>query len=95
MYYILSFEVDAKLFEKCSRGHWGIENSLHWRLDVILREDQSRYRDKIGAQNLAVLRKIVLSALSQDKSTKRSIASKRLAAATDPAYREMILKYLF
>lgn len=94
-YYILSFEVDAKLFEKCSRGHWGIENSLHWRLDVILREDQSRYRDKNGAQNLAVLRKIVLSALSRDKSTKRSISSKRLAAATDPVYREMILKYLF
>lgn len=95
IYYLLSLEIDAKLFEKCSRGHWAVENSLHWRLDVTLREDQSRYRDKVGAQNLAVLRKIVLGVLSEDKSTKRSIASKRLAAATDPLYREKILKNLF
>lgn len=94
-YYINSIEIDAKLFENSVRGHWGVENGLHWRLDVMLREDQNRYRDRIGAQNLAALRKIVLGVLSKEKSKKRSIASKRLLAAMDPKYREEILKNLF
>jgi predicted transposase YbfD/YdcC len=94
-YYINSIEIDAKLFERCVRGHWSIENGLHWCLDVMLREDQNRYRDRIGAQNLGALRKIVLGVLSKDKSKKRSIASKRLLAGMDPKYREEIIKNLF
>jgi predicted transposase YbfD/YdcC len=94
-YYINSIEIDAKLFEKSARGHWSVENGLHWRLDVMLREDQNRYRNRVGAQNLAALRKIVLGVLSKDKSKKRSIASKRLLAAMDFTYREELIKNLF
>jgi predicted transposase YbfD/YdcC len=48
-YYISSCEIDAKLLEKTARGQWGIEGSLHWMLDVVFREDQQSYRDRIGA----------------------------------------------
>ena len=91
-YYINSIEIDGKLFEKSVRGHWGVENGLHWSLDVILREDESRYRDRIGAQNLAVLRKVTLGVLTKDKSKKCGRAAKRLAALGDPKYRESLLK---
>jgi predicted transposase YbfD/YdcC len=90
-YYIGSIEIDAELFEKSARGHWGIE-CLHWFLDVVLREDKSRYRDKIGAQNLAVLRKITIGVLGKDKSKKCGCAAKRLAALGDSQYRERLLK---
>ncbi len=91
-YYINSIEIDGKLFEKSARGHWGVENGLHWSLDVVLREDNSRYRDRIGAQNLAIMRKITLGILTKDKSKKCGIAAKRLAALGSPAYRENLLK---
>lgn len=91
-YYINSIEIDAKLFEYSVRGHWEVENCLHWRLDVIFREDESRYRDRIGAQNLSVIRKIAMNMLTKDKSKKHGTNAKRLAAAVDPAYRENLLK---
>jgi predicted transposase YbfD/YdcC len=91
-YYINSIEIDAKLFERAARGHWGVENGLHWRLDVIFREDESRYRDEIGAQNLSLIRKIALSAISRDKMIKGGIQAKRLRAAASLTYRESVLK---
>lgn len=94
-YYISSCEIDARLLARVVRGHWGIENSLHWVLDVTFREDKLRYRDRIGAQNLASIRKITLGALSKDKFLKCGKKNKRLLAATDPDYREKILKSLF
>lgn len=94
-YYISSCEIDARLLEKVVRGHWGIENSLHWVLDVTFREDKLRYRDRIGAQNLASIRKLVLGLLEKDKILKCGKRNKRLIAATDPKYREDILKLLF
>ncbi len=94
-YYILSFEIDAKLFARCAREHWGIENSLHWGLDVIFREDKLRYRDKVGARNLAAIRKIVMGALAKDKAHKYGKAAKRLYAASSSEYRESILKIFF
>lgn len=94
-YYISSCEIDAKLLEKVARGHWGIETSLHWVLDVVFREDKLRYRERVGAQNLATVRKLVLGALSRDTTLKCGKAGKRLVAATDPQYRETILKKLF
>lgn len=90
-YYIGSIEIDGQLFEKSVRGHWGVE-CLHWYLDVVLREDDNRYRDKIGAQNLAVLRKITLGVLTKDKTKKCGCAAKRLAALGDFQYREKLLK---
>jgi len=91
-YYLMSSEINAKLLEKCSRGHWGIENQLHWRLDVIFREDESRYRNKIGAQNLSYVRKMALAFLSKDKTVKGGVQSKRLRAAASSEYREYLLK---
>lgn len=91
-YYINSIEIDAKLFEYSVRGHWGVENGLHWRLDVVFREDANRYRNRIGAQNLSVLRKITMGILIKDKSQKHGTSSKRLAAAVDQNYREKLLK---
>ncbi len=77
------------------RSHWQVENGLHWSLDVILREDQSRYRHKIGARNLSIIRKLVLGALSKDKSRKCGRANKRLIAACNPLFREEVLKNVF
>lgn len=94
-YYISSCEIDAKLLEKVVRGHWGIENSLHLVLDITFREDQLRYRDRIGAQNLATIRKMTLAALAKDKTLKCGKAGKRIAAATDPLYRKKLLKLIF
>ena len=64
-------------------------------LDVVFREDKLRYRERIGAQNLATVRKLVLGVLAKDTALKCGKAGKRLAAATDPQYREAILKKLF
>jgi predicted transposase YbfD/YdcC len=94
-YYICSTEIDARLLEEVTRGHWGIENKLHWELDVTLREDSSRYRAQLGARNLAAIRKITLGALSQDKTLKCGKQNKRLVAASNPEFREEILKNLF
>ncbi len=91
-YYISSCEINAHLLEKVVRGHWKIESSLHWVLDIAFREDKLRYRERIGAQNLATIRKLILGALTRDKTLKCGKAGKRLVAATDPQYREMLLK---
>lgn len=94
-YYISSCEIDAKLLEKVTRGHWGIENSLHLVLDVTFREDHIRYRDRIGTQNLATIRKLAHAALAKESTLKCGKAGKRVAAATDPEYREKIIKLFF
>jgi len=94
-YYISSCEIDAKLLEKVTRGHWGIENSLHLVLDVTFREDHSRYRDRIGTQNLATIRKLAHTALAKEHTLKCGKSGKRLAAATDPVYRAKLLKLFF
>lgn len=95
IYYISSCEIDACLLEKVTRNHWQVENKLHWVLDVVFREDQSRYRDKNGAKNLAGVRKLALNALAQDDTLKVSKATKRLVAAADANYRLKVLKNLF
>lgn len=94
-YYISSCEISGKLLERVVRGHWGIENSLHWVLDVIYREDKLRYRERNGAQNLSTIRKLTLGVLAKDKTLKCGKAGKRLIAATDPSYREVLLKHFF
>lgn len=67
-------------------GHWAVENSLHWVLDVGFREDESRVREGHGAENLSTLRRIALNLLKQDTTTKLGIKNKRLAAGWDEAY---------
>ena len=79
-FYIGSIGTDAARFAKAVRGHWGIENDLHWSLDVAFREDESRLRDPQARENFAVLRHIALSRLKNDKREKMGIKKKRLKA---------------
>ena len=94
-YYITSLPADANVIANAARLHWGVENNLHWRLDVVLRQDKSRYRDRIGASNLAVIRKFALHALSREDSLKGGVATKQCAACCDPEYRTRVIKNLF
>lgn len=85
-YYISSLTGKAERFLKVIRGHWGIENSLHWVLDMAFNEDQSRLHKDNGAENLAVIRHIALNLLRNEKSAKVGIKAKRLKAGWDDAY---------
>jgi predicted transposase YbfD/YdcC len=67
------------------RNHWGIENNLHWQLDVSFHEDASRVENRHGAANLSLFRKLALSLLKQN-ARPESMARKRKAAAVDPGY---------
>jgi len=84
-FYLSSLSPEAEQFAQAVRKHWGIENQLHWSLDVTFREDQSRLRTGHGAENFAVLRHIALNLLHQEPSTK-SLPRKRLACALNPDY---------
>jgi predicted transposase YbfD/YdcC len=84
-FYLTSLPPDAEQFAQAVRKHWGIENQLHWSLDVTFREDQSRLRAGYGAENFAVLRHIALNLLRQEPSAK-SLPRKRLACALNPDY---------
>jgi predicted transposase YbfD/YdcC len=90
-YYLSSLQVDAKRFAEAVRGHWGIENSCHWILDVVFREDDSRVRVGEAAENLALVRRVALGLLQQDKTDKRGIKRKRLKAALNEDYLLKIL----
>lgn len=85
-YYILSLPLDAQRFAAAVRGHWGIENRLHWILDVAFREDQSRVTSGYGGENLAVVRHIALNLLTQEKSAKGGTHAKRLKSGWDDQY---------
>ena len=69
-YYITSLDFDISSFSSSCRGHWGVENGLHWALDVIFREDKHRYQQRVGAANLSLMRKVALTTLSRDKTLK-------------------------
>jgi predicted transposase YbfD/YdcC len=84
-FYLSSLPPKAGEFAQAVRKHWGIENQLHWTLDVTFREDQSRLRTGYGAENFAVLRHIALNLLRQEPSAK-SLPRKRLACALNPDY---------
>jgi predicted transposase YbfD/YdcC len=92
-YYISSSTASAAVLGSCIRDHWGIENGQHWVLDVVFGEDGCRTRQGHAAENLAWLRKMVLSLLRQDKS-KGSAPNKRLRAAWDDDYRRQLLNLL-
>jgi predicted transposase YbfD/YdcC len=83
-YYLCTTKVDARQFGAAVRGHWSIENSQHYVLDVTFREDESRIRKDDGPENFARLRRIALNILQQDKS-KGSIRRKRKRAAWNEA----------
>lgn len=85
-YYISSLGSDAKELAKAVRGHWGIENSLHWVLDIAFREDESRIRKNHAPENFAILRHMALNLLKKESSVKKSIKTKRLKAGWDNRY---------
>lgn len=85
-YYISSLPNDAQQILHAARSHWGVENSLHWVLDVVMREDDSRIRKDNAPANMTMLRHIALNLLKQEKTLKRGIQGKRLKAAMNPAY---------
>jgi hypothetical protein len=80
-YFIGSMSGTAKGYLRWVRGHWGIENSLHWILDVCFREDDQRHRAENSAENLSWLRKLALCLLKAEKNSKgKSIHTRRLLA---------------
>jgi predicted transposase YbfD/YdcC len=83
VYYLSSLPPKVKTFARAVRGHWGIENRLHWSLDVTFAEDQNRVRKDHGPANLGMLRRLALSILQQDTSSKDSLRGKRLIAGWD------------
>lgn len=85
-YYISSLDDQAARLLDATRSHWGVENDLHWSLDIAFREDESRVRIGHGAENLAVLRHMALNVLKQEKTAKVGIKTKRLKAGWDETY---------
>jgi len=85
-YYITSLEDNAEKHQEYIRSHWGVENKLHWTLDVAFSEDASRKRNKNAAQNYSILLKIALNLLKNEKTTKQGIAGKRLKAGWNNDY---------
>lgn len=90
-YYLLSYASDVQRFARSARGHWGIENSLHWSLDVSFSEDQSRIRQGFAGENLVVIRHLALNLLKREPTIKRGIAIKRKRAGWDNSYLEQLL----
>lgn len=89
-YYITSARLDAARAAQAIRGHWAIENSLHWVLDVTFRDDQSRLRKGHGARNMAVVRHFALNLVRAAKD-KSSIKLRRKIAGWDPTYLATLL----
>jgi predicted transposase YbfD/YdcC len=89
-YFIGNKVMSAKNYLKVLRDHWGIENNLHWQLDVTFAEDDNRVSKRHGAENLALLRKLALMMLKRHPS-KQSLACKQLNAALNPQFLEETL----
>jgi predicted transposase YbfD/YdcC len=90
-YYISSLENDARLLNESVRSHWGVENSLHWVLDVTFQEDRSRIKKENAPENFGLLRRLALCLLKKEGTSKRSIKGKRLRASWDEGYLQRVL----
>jgi predicted transposase YbfD/YdcC len=90
-FYLTSLESDARKLGQAIRLHWGIENGLHWTMDVTFKEDDCRVRTGHAPQNLAILRRIALNALNREQSFRRSTRQKSNRAAMDNNYMLKIL----
>jgi len=93
-HYLSSLPADAKALSAAVRSHWGIENRLHWVLDVSFREDDCRVRIDHAPENFAILRHIALNVLRRDRSSKGSVPTKRFRAALNDHYLRSLLNGL-
>jgi predicted transposase YbfD/YdcC len=89
-YFISSLPNDAKRFAEAARGHWAVENNLHWCLDIAFREDDSRARSGNAQENLAAIRRLALNLIKQDSQRKIGVKASRKRAGWDMDY----IKYL-
>jgi len=92
-YFISSLEANAANALRAVRGHWAIENELHWCLDIGFREDECRTRSGHAAENLSTVRHLGLNLLKQERTSKRSIKGKRLKAGWDEEYLLKVLNF--
>jgi predicted transposase YbfD/YdcC len=90
-HYISSFDTGAEGFLEIIRGHWSVENQLHWMLDVVFREDDARARKDSSPLNLNVLRKIALAVLKRISVARLSVRRKMMKAARDPNFLALLL----
>jgi predicted transposase YbfD/YdcC len=90
-YFISSLPADAQRLSAAVRGHWSVENNLHWVLDMVFDEDRSRARKNHAQENLGLLRRWVLSVIKQDETMKGSIEKKRLMAGWNTDNLEKLL----
>lgn len=90
--YITSLEPSAKRIGESVRAHWGIENSLHWVLDVAFNEDKGAKENPNAVENFSIINRIALNLLKNDKSKKVGVKGKRLCAGWDNDYLIKILK---
>jgi predicted transposase YbfD/YdcC len=91
-YFISSLGANAEQALRAVRGHWAVENELHWCLDIGFREDDCQIREAQSAENFAAIRHIGLNLLKQEKSCRRGIKSKRKKAGWDESYLLKVLK---
>lgn len=92
-YYLSSLPAEAERFAAAVRGHWGVENAVHWVLDVQMNEDRCRVCDRTAAQNLATLRVFCLNLLRRDKQHQVGVRAKQKAAGWSPQYLLSLLKF--
>lgn len=90
-YFVSSLAMDARKIGEAVRRHWGVENGLHWVLDVTFRDDRSRVRIGHAAENLALLRRLALTLITREKTLKASIRTRRNRAGWDNRYLEKVL----
>jgi len=90
-YYLSSMKADGQEFARAVRGHWGVENSLHWVLDVCFREDECRIRSGNAPENLAILRRLSLNILKHTKHHNRGIKVKMKRAGWDNSFLAALL----
>ena len=92
-YYLSSLPLDTQTFARAVREHWGVENQLHWVLDMQMNEDQCRARTGHAAENLGLLRRMVLNQLRRDSRCQTGIKGKQLNASWDHAYLQSLLDF--
>jgi len=90
-FYICSRDLSASELLNAARAHWGVENNVHWVLDVVFNEDNHRARIGNSSENMSMMRRLAINMLNQEKSRKDSLKGKRQVAGWDESYLEQIV----